>query len=202
MLSLDRCLKVLDGWDYGLDWISVPESQGTIATIALHDELQQWANAIGNPVTVRWGEKRHTIKPKKMQQYLNLATTPKIYSRAIAADRKILKVLSQLADLDLPAGISTYSHRQIAVNARVLEIFPDSPENLLDLDVSALWHPADLEAFNRDVRQGTLTGTFDRTIRTRLSNDRSKWVKLTNRYQLFDDAGIRLGYNLEIQDLL
>lgn len=204
MLQLSRCVRSLSGWDYGLDWLRVPHSQGMVAIVALKEDLQSWATAIDRPVTVRWGNRKFVVKPIKespiMQEFAPIAANPKIYARAMALDPDVLRVLDTLSGIETPAGISTFTHKQIAVNSATLALFPDSPENLIDLDVAALWFPADLEEFDRAVQQGLGSDGdwFEFTIRTRLSSNPSQWLQLINRYRFpSENLQIRLGLNLE-----
>ncbi len=213
MNLLALAVKEID-WDFGVDWLEVPEDKVFKLLATYGQELMLTASKLNRSFLIKWGNEnvqRILITPDLLKCieanstmntaiiddsiFLNPNTVRRLdYSALKAMERLITWNQSGNA-----AGMVNSKGLQVWVNQKAGILFNDNPENLTAIDTSVYWHPADLHNLYQELKLLDPGKSFEYTYRTRCDEHWDSWHQLTNRFEVVEFCGerYRLSLNLE-----
>lgn len=215
MGTLLRCASSLAGWEFGLDYLRVPEAHGLVAIAAFEPELRAWAHTLGKSVTVNWGASSIIISPTTCNEKNDTAMKADLFAALVAdlqrdpdnphtlivAEQRLnlplVRVcLDMLEHPETMSGIISWAtQKQVVLTSESDKLkLGESLEETLRYARHDYWLSSDLEDFLRQCRHNLRqdgSNAIEHTYTTFDPTTGDDWVEVKARFR-FLDAG-RLG---------
>ena len=192
-------------WDFGLDWLRLPETQVLSLVWNYADALLAVSRKLDREFVLKWGDSSSeclSISPELAESLLGELSIMSMDEITVVSDRlfvnpqllqvmdsSLLRVAEKLIELGqdgTPAGLvvsnsPTTPNYQAWVNQCSEQLFKAKGLELVKVDTTRYWHPEDLEALYQTLKDHSSQQSFTFTYRAQANhNNPDQWLRLTS----------------------